>query len=208
MKKSRKLALLMLPILAAYIFQATQYARAPVKYNFFVVYAKNADIALVPGLDKSPDGKTLLQNSTVPGQQGFYNLSLGQWGPGYRVNYTDAFNVTNNEAFNITMMAFNFSSDSYPPTGGNDMLKIYALNDSDGDYFGDKEVCVWNGTHTQLNSTFYLFFRGSPNYGQVPGTTSRFKIMINIPVATALGPGPGEEKIPYTGTIYMWFISE
>ena len=201
MKKSRKLALLMLPILAAYVFQATQYARAPVEYNFFVVYAKNADIALVPGLDKSPNGQTLLQNSTVAGQQGYYNLSLGQWGPGYRVNYTDAFNVTNNEAFNITMIAFNFSADST----GKDMLKIYALNDSTGDYFGDKEVCVWNGTHTQLNATFYLFFRGSPNYGTQPGTTSRFKVMINIPVSTPLTPG--DPDIEYKGTIYMWFTS-
>jgi len=201
MRKSRKMALLMLPILAAYIFQATQYARAPVHYNFFVVYAKNADIALVPGSDKSPNGYSLLQNSTVSGQQGYYNLSLGRWGPGYRVNYTDAFNVTNNEAFNITMIAFNFSSVST----GNGMLKMYALNDTDGDYFGDTEICLWNGTHTQLNSTYYLFFRGSPNYGTLPGTTSRFKVMINIPVATGLGPGTPE--LDYEGTIYMWFTS-
>ena len=107
MKRNRLLALIMLPMLAAYMFQATQYARAPIKYNFYVVYAKNADIALTPGSDLSPNGQTLLQNSST--QQGLYNLSLGQWGPGYSVNYTDAMNVTNNQVFAIQMIGFNFS---------------------------------------------------------------------------------------------------
>ena len=199
MKKSRKLALLMLPILAAYVFQATQYARAPVRYQFFVVYAENADIALEPGSDKAPNGEPLIQNSTI--QEGLYNLSLGQWGPGYRVNYTDAFNVTNNQVFNITMISFNFSSDS----DGEDMLKIYALNDTDQDGFGEVERCVWNGTHSQLNATYYLYFKQAPSYG-LEGTTSRFKVMIKIP-DSGIGLTQGTPKFEYKGTIYMWFTS-
>ncbi|MDH5441146.1 MAG: hypothetical protein OEY31_11145, partial [Candidatus Bathyarchaeota archaeon] len=59
-KKSRKMMLLMLPFILTYLFQATQYARAPVKYSYYVVYAKSADIALIPGTDRSPDGNPLL----------------------------------------------------------------------------------------------------------------------------------------------------
>lgn len=195
MRKSRKLAVLMLPILAAYVFQATQYARAPVKYNFYVVYAKNADIALKPGSDLSPNGQTLLQNATT--QEGLYNLTLGQWGPGYRVNYTDAFNITNNEVFTIRMIAFNFSSGS----SGHPYLKIYVLNDTNDDGFGDTEVEVWDGSNTVLNSTYYIYFKASASYGQ-EGGTSRVKVMINIP-ETGLGTPP----ITYSGTIYMWFTS-
>ncbi len=193
MRKSRKLAILMLPILAAYVFQATQYARAPVKYNLYVVYAKNADIALKPGTDKSPNGQTLLQNATT--QQGLYNLSLGQWGPGYRVNYTDAFNVTNNEAFAIRMIAFNFSSDST----GKAYLNIYVLNDTDDDGYGDTEVLVWDGSSSVLTSTNYIYFKATATYG-TSGGTSRIKVMVKIPET-------GVNLDTYTGTIYMWFTS-
>lgn len=185
------MALLMLPILAAYIFQATQYARAPVKYNFYIVYAKNADIALRPGSDLSPNGETLLQNATT--QEGLYNLTLGQWGPGYRVNYTDAFNVTNREAFAIKMIGFNFSG-----TGGN-YLNLYALNDTDLDGFGETEVLVWDGADSALNSTNYIWFNATAAYG-TDGGTSRLKVMINIPET-------GVTIDTYSGTIYFWFTS-
>jgi len=193
MKKSRKLALLMLPILAAYVFQATQYARAPVKYNMYVVYAKNADIALEPGSDKGPNGETLLQNATT--QAGLYNLTLGQWGPGYRVNYTDAFNVTNREVFNIRMIAFNFSSTST----GQAYLKMYMLNDTNNDGFGDAEIVVWDGSNSVLNSTYYVFFKAAASYG-VEGGTSRVKVMISIPET-------GVNLQKYEGTVYLWFTS-
>jgi hypothetical protein len=93
--KRRKMTLLMLPFLLTYVFQATQYARAPVKYSYYVVYAKNADISITNGTDLAPDGESLLQNSTT--QQGLYNLTLGGWGPGYWINYTDAFRIINRE---------------------------------------------------------------------------------------------------------------
>ena len=195
MKKSRKLALLMLPILAAYIFQATQYARAPVKYNFMVVYAKNADIALKPGSDLSPNGQTLLQNATNPNQPGLYNLTLGRWGPGYRVNYTDAFNITNREAFAIKLIGFNFSGQ------GGGYLNIYALNDTDLDGYGETEELVWDGTISLLNSTNYIWFNATAAYG-TDGGTSRVKVMINIPES-----GVGTPPITYSGTIYFWFTS-
>jgi len=193
MRKSRKIALLMLPILAAYVFQATQYARAPVAYNFFVVYAKNADIALRPGSDLSPNGQTLLQNATT--QEGLYNLTLGKWGPGYRVNYTDAFNITNREAFPIKLIGFNFSG-----TGGN-YLNIYALNDTDLNGYGETEILVWDGTDSPLNSTNYIWFNATAAYG-TDGGTSRLKVMINLPET-----GVGTPPITYEGTIYFWFTS-
>ena len=198
MKKSRKIALLMLPILVAYLFQATQYARAPVKYNYFVVYAKNADIALRPGTDLSPNGQTLLQNSTS--QLGLYNLTLGQWGPGYRINYTDAFRIVNREAFNIKMVGFNFSADST----GTEYLKIYVLNDTDNDGVGDTEVCVWDGSSTTLSSTNYIYFKATSSYGSDGGWT-KVKIMIILP-ETGLD-FQGGSSIEYSGTLYLWFTS-
>lgn len=201
MKRSRKMALLMLPILAAYIFQATQYARAPVKYNFYVVYAKNADIALKPGSDLSPNGDTLLQNAT---QEGLYNLTLGQWGPGYRVNYTDAFNITNNQEFPIKMIAFNFSSAS----GGEEFLRIHVYNDTNQDGRGDTKVCVWDGLTTLLGQEpdyDYIYFKEAED-GQVNGGTSRVIIEIRI-AETGIGLDEFHPKLEYKGTLYLWFSS-
>jgi hypothetical protein len=197
MNRSRKMSMLMLPLLMTYVLQATQYARAPVKYNYYIVQARHADIALVPGTDLAPNGQPLLQNATS--QVGLYNLSLGRWGPGYRVNYTDAFNVTNNEAFPIKMIGFNFSG-----TGG-EYLNIYILNNTNPgtDIFGDFQVLVWNGTHALINATNYIYFSPAPVYGQ-PGGTSRALIMINI-LETGIGLNETTSEIRYDGTLYFWF---
>lgn len=197
MNRSRKMSMLMLPLLITYVLQATQYARAPVKYNYYIVQARHADIALVPGTDLAPNGQPLLQNATS--QVGLYNLSLGRWGPGYRVNYTDAFNVTNNEAFPIKMIGFNFSG-----TGG-EYLNIYILNNTNPgiDIFGDTQVLVWNGTHALINATDYIYFSPAPVYGQ-PGGTSRALIMINI-LETGIGLNETTSEIRYDGTLYFWF---
>lgn len=194
------MSLLMLPLLLTYVLQATQYARAPVKYNYFIVQARYADIALVPGTDRAPNNKTLLQNATD--QMGLYNLTLGRWGPGYRVNYTDAFNVTNNEAFPIKMIGFNFSGD------GGEYLKIYILNNTDPltDRFGDYEELVWNGTHTLINATNYIYFTAAATYGQ-EGGTSRAKIMININ-ETVSGLNETYPELSYFGTLHLWFTGD
>jgi len=193
MNRSRKLVLLMLPILVAFLFQATQYARAPVKYGYYVVYAKNADIALRPGSDLGPNGENLLQNSTD--QEGLYNLTLGKWGPGYNVNYTDAFNVTNREVFAIRMIGFNFTAGST----GLQYLRMYVLNDTDDDGYGDAEVMAWDGSNTVLSSTSYVYLKAAPSYGS-DGGTSRVKVSIAIDET-------GVTLTEYTGTLTMWFQS-
>jgi len=187
------MVLLMLPFLLAFIVQATQYARAPVKYGYYVVYAKNADIALTPGSDLGPNGETLLQNSTD--QEGLYNLTLGKWGPGYNVNYTDAFNVTNREVFAIRMIGFNFTAGST----GLQYLRMYVLNDTDDDGYGDAEVMAWDGSTTVLSSTNYVYLKAASGYGS-DGGTSRVKVSIAIDeTGVTLGQ--------YNGTLTMWFQS-
>jgi len=193
MNRSRKLVVLMLPILVAFLFQATQYARAPVKYGYYVVYAKNADIALRPGSDLGPNGENLLQNSTD--QEGLYNLTLGKWGPGYNVNYTDAFNVTNREVFAIRMIGFNFTAGST----GLQYLRMYVLNDTDDDGYGDAEVLAWDGSNTVLDSTNYVYLKAATSYGS-DGGTSRVKVSIAIDET-------GVTLTQYTGTLTMWFQS-
>jgi hypothetical protein len=196
--KSRKLALLMLPLLVAFMFQATQYARAPVAYNYYVVYAENADIALRPGTDLSSNGNPLLQNST---QFGLYNLTLGRWGPGYDINYTDAFHVINREVFNITMVGFNFTGTST----GHANLRIYVLNDTDLDGAGDTEVEVWDGTNTVLNSTYYIWLKAAGVYGN-DGGDSKVKLRVLIP-ETVAGLDAGTNELGYTGKSLLWFTS-
>lgn len=148
----------MLPFILTYVFQATQYARAPVKYNYFVVYAKNADISIRNGTDLAPDGEPLLRNSTT--QEGLYNLTLGRWAPGYLVNYTDAFCVVNREAFNISLISLNFSGQA----SGSEYLRLWIQNDTDGNGSGDTWILVWDGiagiynkTRTFLNVTNSIF---------------------------------------------------
>jgi len=189
----------MLPLLMAFMFQATQYARAPVAYNYYVVYAENADIALRPGTDLSPNGNPLLQNST---QYGLYNLTLGKWGPGYDINYTDAFHVVNREVFNITMVGFNFTAGST----GNSYLRIYIYNDTDYDGVGDTEVEVWDGSNTILNSTYYIWIKATAAYGS-DGGDSQAKIRLLIP-DTVAGIDQNTNELGYTGKCLLWFTSE
>ena len=197
--KSKKLAILMLPFLAALVLQATQYARAPVGYNYYVVYAKNADIALRPGADLSPNGQTLLQNSSEPG---LYEISLGRWGPGYRVNYTDAFHVVNREVFNIKMIGANFSSSST----GLAWIKIYVQNDTDDDGVGDTEVECWNGTHALISPTSYIYLKAAAIYGN-DGGDSQIKIQIRIPedLPTDLSDIAPEQT--YSGNMHLYFTN-
>jgi hypothetical protein len=205
MKKSRKMALLLLPLLIGYLFQATQYARAPVKYSYYIVYAKNADIAILSGSDLSPeDGNYLLRNST---QQGLYNLSLGEWAPGYRVNYSDAFHIKNNQAFEIILITVNFSSIST----GTSYLNLYMKNDTDGDGNADGgwilvwQGCTYNETHwlgagtgNQLSASYFIRF--------VSGAELPVKIEIVIP-ETGVAISQSTPSILYEGTLYLWFTS-
>ncbi len=195
------MVLLLLPFLIGYIFQATQYARAPLKYGYYLVYAKSADISLLPGTDLSPeDGDTLLRNATT--QAGLYNLSLGAWAPGYNVNYTDAFRIKNREAFSIKMITLNFSSDAT----GQKYLAIYLKNDTDGDGSPDGNwKAVWFGSETyspgtgnQLNLTYHMFF---PSDAELS-----VKVEIKLP-ETGLSINDFTPSLQYTGTMHMWFTS-
>ena len=198
MNKNRKKSLaLLLPLLIGFAFQATQYARAPVEYNHYVVYGKNADIALKPGNDLSPDGGNLLRNST---QEGYYTMSLGKWGPGYTVNYTDAFRVTNREAFNVRMIGFNFTEST-----GQQYLRIYVQNDTDDDGAGDTWVQAWDGTTTTLSASNYIYIKQTAAYGDDGGGTA-VKIDVVVP-NTGIGISDGTPELSYTGRMDLWFTS-
>jgi len=191
--------MLLLPLLLGFAFQATQYARAPVEYNYYVVYAKDADIALRPGNDLSSNGQTLLQNST--GQEGLYSLSLGRWSPGYMVNYTDAFRVCNREVFNIKMIGFNFTGDST----GSSYLRIRVQNDTDNDGIGDTWVTAWDGSTTTLSATSYIYIKAATAYGNNGGTAD---IAIDLVVpSTDIGLTNDTPELSYSGQLHLWFTS-
>ena len=195
----RKSLALLLPLLVGFAFQATQYARAPVDYEYYVVYGKNADIALKPGNDLSPNGQTLIQNSS--GQEGLYTLSLGKWGPGYIVNYTDAFRVTNREAFNVRMVGFNFTTAS---TGGA-YLRIYVQNDTDDDGVGDAWIEAWDGSTTVLSATNYVYLKAADTYGN-DGGSSQIRIDVVVP-DNGIGIDGGTPELSYSGRMNLWFTS-
>ena len=195
----RKSLALLLPLLIGFAFQATQYARAPVDYEYYVVYGKNADIALKPGTDLSPNGQTLIQNSSS--QEGLYTLSLGKWGPGYLVNYTDAFRVTNREVFNVRMIGFNFTIAS---TGGS-YLRIYVQNDTDDDGVGDTWIEAWDGTTTILSATSYIYLKAAGTYGN-DGGSSQIRVDVVVP-DSGIGISNGTPELSYTGRMNLWFTS-
>ena len=197
--KNKNVMLLLLPLFLGFAFQATQYARAPVEYNYYLVYAKNADIALRPGNDLSPNGLTLLQNSST--QEGLSVLTLGRWGPGYMVNYTDAFRVTNREVFDIRMIGFNFTGAST----GNSYLRIRVQNDTDGDSVGDTWVTVWDGTSTTLTTGSYIFIAAASTYGDDGGVCT-VAIDLVIP-STGIGISSGTPELTYSGQCLLWFTS-
>ena len=195
----RKSLALLLPLLVGFAFQATQYARAPVDYEYYVVYGKNADIALKPGNDLSPNGQTLIQNSS--GQEGLYVLSLGKWGPGYIVNYTDAFRVTNREAFNVRMVGFNFTAAS---TGGA-YLRISVQNDTDDDGVGDDWIEAWNGTTTVLSAANYIYLKAAGTYGN-DGGSAQVRVDVVVP-DSGIGISGGTPELSYSGRMNLWFTS-
>ena len=190
-------------MLLAFAFQATQYARAPVEYNYYLVYAKNADIALKPGTDLSPDGGNgethLFHNSVI--QEGLYQMSFGRWCPGYQVNYTDPFSVTNREVFDIKMISFNFSTTA---TGSN-YSRIHVRNDTDGNSVGDTWVTVWDGSTTTLTLSNYIFIAPASSYGN-DGGVAEVAIDLVIP-STGIEISDGTPEITYTGSLYLWFTS-
>jgi len=199
LKRSRRMLMLLLPLLMGFALQATQYARAPMEYNYYVVYAKNADIALKPGTDLSPNGQTLIQNSTT--QQGYYTLSLGKWGPGYVVNYTDAFRVVNREVFNVRMVGLNFSSDAT----GKEYLRIYLQNDTNDDGVGDAWVKAWDGTTTTISGSNYVYIKAATTYGN-DGGTAKVRVDIVVP-NTGVGLSQSTPELTYTGQLISWFTS-
>jgi hypothetical protein len=199
LRGNKKTILLLLPIMIGFAFQATQYARAPVEYDFYVVYAKNADIAVRPGNDLSPNGESLLQNST--GQEGYYTVALGRWGPGYMVNYTDAFRIVNREMFDIKMIGFNFSGGST----GTSYLKMWVQNDTDADGVGDTWIYAWDGSNTVLNSTYYIFINATNTYGN-DGGVANCQISIDIP-SSGVGINAGTPELNYNGQLSLWFTS-
>lgn len=196
--RRKNLMLLLLPLLLGFAFQATQYARAPTQYNYYMVYAKNADIAVRPGNDFSPNGMTLLQNSTT--QQGYYAITLGNWGPGYMINYTDAFRIVNREVFNVKMVGFNFTG----ATGMNNFY-IRALNDTNGDGIPDTWVTVWDGTNYLVDMNHYIFLQAAPTYGSDGGYTQIY-FSIHTP-STGVGLDNTASVIPYSGELDLWFTS-
>ncbi|MFH0749005.1 MAG: hypothetical protein V1915_03710 [Candidatus Bathyarchaeota archaeon] len=191
--------LLLLPFLVAFAFQATQYARAPVQQNFFIVHTKNADIAIRPGNDLSPSGQSLLQNASA--QEGLYELELGTWGPGYLVNYTDAFRIYNREIFDIKMIGFNFTEDST----GNQYLRIRVQNDTDYDGIGDSWVTVWDGSTNILDVNHPIHFQGASISGD-DGGYAKIEIDLVIP-RTGIGISNTASEIIYMGQLRLWFTS-
>jgi hypothetical protein len=189
--------LLLLPMLLGFAFQATQYARAPAQYNYYLVYAKNADVAVRPGTDLSPNGLTLLQNST---QIGYYTLNLGYWGPGYMINYTDAFHIVNREVFAVKLIGFNFTGAT-----GLSNFHISIENDTNIDGVPDTWVNVWDGTTNFISSSHYIYLKSASSYGNDGGYT---KIWFGIHTPqTVADLNSTTTQILYSGELDLWFTS-
>jgi len=127
---------------------------------------------------------------------------MGNWGPGYRINYTDAFHIRNREAFAVKLISLNFSADAT----GNQYIAIYMRNDTNGDGNADGDwIAVWLGSDTwlpangnQLNATRSIYL--------VSNAELPVKIAIKIP-ESGLDLSQGTPQIAYAGTLYLWFTS-
>jgi hypothetical protein len=152
-----------------------------------------------PGNKLSPNGQTLIQNSTV--QEGLYSLSLGKWGPSYVVNYTDAFHITNRKVFNVRMVGYNLTAAS---TGG-EYLRMYVQNDTDDDGVGDTWIQAWDGTATTLSASNYIYLKATSTYGDDGGYA---QVRIDVVVAdTGVGIDNDTPELNYSGQLVCWFTS-
>ena len=128
-------------------------------------------------------------------------MNLGRWGPGYMVNYTDAFAVTNREVFDIRMIGFNFTGAST----GNSYLRVRVQNDTDQDGSGDTWVTVWDGIATTLTPSNYIYIDAASSYG-TDGGESNVAVDLVIP-STGIGISDGTPEITYSGQCQLWFTS-
>ena len=128
-------------------------------------------------------------------------MSLGRWGPGYVINYSDAFRIVNREIFDIKMIDLNFTSSST----GDRYLSIWIQNDTDTDGMGDRWVLAWDGSDSPLSKNNYIFIKSAPNYGEDGGYS---KVFLKVEIPKNISDiSNTEPEMVYNGQILLWFTS-
>ena len=164
LSKKKVALVLLLPLIAygGFLFGHTQ-EEPPIQFGYYIIETKNANVTLLTGLDRSPEGgEYILRNTTTEERLPTLflgELPLGNVAPGQEIIYSDAFHIKNDESSDLHLTSFNFSQ-----TIGTEFLAFYIKNDTDGDGNPDGNwIPIWLGNQTfspangnQLNSTNYI----------------------------------------------------
>ena len=170
MRIDRRLTLLGVMLVVLSMTMATQYATTKVAFSYGIVHPSNADIRFV-GSDNSSDGlgRVIRVDNTT---SWYAQISLGDWMPNSKKNYTAAFAIVNEEISFVNITHANISG-----TGGDymtvwlhgnrskdaseeqDSAKVCILNDGVSP-FGTSS-CAWqlgagNKDSTDMNGTAIL----------------------------------------------------
>jgi hypothetical protein len=108
MRIDRRLTLLGVMLVVLSMTMATQYATTKVTFTYGIVHPSNADIRFI-GSDNSSDGLGRVIRVDNSSSSWYAQISLGDWMPNSKKNYTAAFAIVNEEQLVVNITRANVS---------------------------------------------------------------------------------------------------
>jgi hypothetical protein len=159
MKLSRYIMFLGVLIIVLSMTMATQYATTRATYSFTIAHPSDADIRFIGSDNSSADNLRVLRvnNGTTAK---YATISLGDWNPNSRKNYTAAFGIVNEEQFKVNITFINITGTN------NSYVTIWLHGDRDADYNGDvanSAIKVLSGGTALYSSSCVVWTLGAGN---------------------------------------------
>jgi hypothetical protein len=172
MRLDRRLTLLGVMLVVLSMTMATQYAITKVTFTYGIVHPSNADIRFV-GSDNSSDG--LGRVIRVDNSSSWYaQISLGNWMPNSKKNYTAAFAIVNEEQLVVNITRANVSG-----TGWNYMtVWLHGNRSLDvSDEQASAKVCILNKGVSPFGTSgcAWRLGAGNKNASNMNGTAIKTK---------------------------------
>jgi hypothetical protein len=167
MRLNRYIMFLGVLIVVLSMTMATQYATTRATYSFSIAHPSDADIRFIGSDNSSGDNMRVFRvaNGTTTK---YATISLGDWMPNSKKNYTAAFGIVNEEYFKVNITHVNITGTN------NSYITIWLHGDRDADYNGETSSCVKvlsGGTALYTSSTAaWTLGAGNGNANNMNGT--------------------------------------
>jgi hypothetical protein len=188
MRIDRRVTLLGVMLVVLSTTMATQYATTKVAFSYGIVHPSNADIRFV-GSDNSSDGlgRVLRVDNTT---SWYAQISLGNWMPNSKKNYTAAFAIVNEENTIVNITNANISG-----TGWN-YLTVWLHGNRSKDASEEQaaaKVCILNNGVSPFGTSGCAWRLGAGN-----------KNPANMNGTAILTPWDGTSHVRYNSTTVIY----